>query len=82
MRWHLQEAGICILNHDIATTLPVASCYAKRDLATGKDSITGERDDGSDNRAFSVRLNGKIEMSPQNTHFLAPKMYRTEIVEV
>ena len=59
----------------------MASCYAKRDLATGKDSITGERDDGSDNRAFSVRLNGKMEMSPQK-HFLAPKMYRTEIVEV
>ena len=28
---------------DIATTLTVASCYAKRNLATGKDSITGER---------------------------------------
>ena len=69
LRWHLQEEGICILNHDIATTLPVASCYAKRNLATGKDSITGERDDGSDNRAFSVRLNGKMEMSPQKHTF-------------
>ena len=61
----------CIVNHDIATTLPVANCYAKRKghLATGKDSITGERDDGSDNRAFSVRLNGKMEMSPQKHTF-------------
>ena len=26
-------------------------------------------DDGSDNRAFSVRLNGKMEMSPQKHTF-------------
>ena len=51
--------------------------------ATGHDMMQATIDingDGSDNRAFSVRLNGKMEMSPQK-HFLAPKMYRTEIVE-
>ena len=41
----------------------------------------GEKGDGSENRPFSVHLNGKMEMSPQK-HFLTPNMYRTEIFEV